>query len=223
MSNPSLKKIAVILSGCGHRDGAEITESVSLLIALSQAGAQVSCFAPDLDVTPKNHFTGEPLAGETRNLLAEAARICRGKVKSLSELQAKNFDGLAVAGGMGVALHLSNWAERGPQCEVLTEFEKVVKDFFQMEKPIAAVCIAPAIVARILGSQKVTLTIGTSSELIEKIKKTGALHVECPVDDYITDRDKKIISTPAYMDSKARPDQIFVGIQGLSRELVEMA
>lgn len=217
------KKIAVILSGCGNRDGAEITESVSLLIALNQAGAQVSCFAPDLDVTPTNHLTGEPMVGEKRNLLMEAARICRGQVKSLTLLQAKDFDGLAMAGGMGAALHLSNWASKGPQCEVLKEVELTLKTFFEQEKPIAAVCIAPAVVARVLGSHKVSLTIGNSSEVIQKIQKTGALHIECPVDDYITDRDKKIISTPAYMYSSARPDQVFAGIQGLSRELVEMA
>lgn len=217
------KKIAVLLSGCGHRDGAEITESVSLLISLSQAGAQVSCFAPDLNVTPVNHLTGEPLKNEKRNLLMEAARICRGQVKSLSELNPKNFDGLAIAGGMGAALYLSNWAERGAQCEVLKEVEVLIKSFFEQEKPIAAVCIAPALVARVLGAHKVTLTLGNSAETIQKIKQTGAIHVECPVDDYITDRDKKIISTPAYMYPQSRPDQIFAGIQGLSRELVEMA
>jgi enhancing lycopene biosynthesis protein 2 len=29
------------------------------------------------------------------------------------------------------------------------------------------------------------------------IQKTGAIHVECPVEDYITDRLNKVITTPA--------------------------
>ncbi len=37
------KKVAVILSGCGVYDGAEIYESVVTLLRLDQRGAQVQC------------------------------------------------------------------------------------------------------------------------------------------------------------------------------------
>ncbi len=39
-------KVAVILSGCGVHDGAEIQESLLTLLALEKAGAEVSCLAP---------------------------------------------------------------------------------------------------------------------------------------------------------------------------------
>lgn len=218
----SPKKIALILSGCGHRDGAEITEAVSLMISLGQAGAEVFCFAPDLTLSPINHLTGAIENHEKRNLLTESARIARGQVQSLTELKATNYDGLAIAGGMGVATHLSNWSSAGAKAEVLPEMKRIIREFYQSEKPIAAVCIAPALVACVLGKEKVTLTIGEDRETAEEIKKTGAQHVPCPVDDFITDRDHKIISTPAYM-CKAQPFQVYKGIAGLSAELVEMA
>ena len=52
------KKAALILSGCGHLDGAEITEAVSLNICLLEAGFEVNFFAPDrLQADTVNHVT----------------------------------------------------------------------------------------------------------------------------------------------------------------------
>lgn len=216
------KKMALILSGCGHRDGTEITEAVSLMISLGQAGAEVFFFAPDLNITPLDHFTGEPLTGEKRNLLQEAARIARGQVKSLTELKAIDFDGLAIAGGMGAATHLSNWASAGAKAQVHPEIKRIITEFYQLEKPIGAVCIAPAVVACVLGKEKITITLGNNPDVIAEVKKTGAQHENCPANDFITDRDHKIITTPAYM-LPTKPHELFKGISGLASELVEMA
>lgn len=42
-----MKKIGVVLSGCGVYDGSEIHEAVLTLLALSRQGAEVACFAPE--------------------------------------------------------------------------------------------------------------------------------------------------------------------------------
>ena len=42
-----MKKIGVVLAGCGVYDGAEIHEAVITLLALARQGAQACCFAPD--------------------------------------------------------------------------------------------------------------------------------------------------------------------------------
>ena len=42
-----MKKVGVVLSGCGVYDGSEIHETVLTLLALSRQGADVICFAPD--------------------------------------------------------------------------------------------------------------------------------------------------------------------------------
>jgi enhancing lycopene biosynthesis protein 2 len=217
-----MKKIAVVLSGCGYLDGAEITESVSLLIALHQAGAAVSCFAPDMEVPAVDHLSGETTS-EKRNVLHEAARICRGKVENISRLHSKDFDGLAFPGGFGAAKNLSNWAQKGSQCEVHPEVARVIGEFHSQSKPIAAACIAPTLVAKVLGKNHVSLTIGNDKETAAEIEKTGAQHIECPVNDYITDRETKVVTTPAYMYDDAKPNEVFKGISGMVQELVEWA
>lgn len=217
-----MKNVAVVLSGCGHKDGAEITEAVSTLIAISNAGANYEIFAPNLDFHPTNHLTSEKNDKEARNCLTEAARIGRGEAKDLKDLKEKNFDALVFPGGFGAALHLSDWAHKGAKAKVHPEVERVILAFHQASKPIGAICIAPTLVAKVLGSENITVTIGNSVETAKEIEKTGAQHVECPVEDFITDRLHKIITTPAYM-CEAKPHQVFKGISGLISELVEMA
>jgi len=218
-----MKHIAVILSGCGHKDGSEITEVVSSLIALSQAKSTYTVFAPNINFTPMNHLTGEPATSQSqRNCMEEAARISRGDVFDIKTLEEKKFDALLFPGGYGAATHLSNWAQKGAKAQVHPEVERIILDFHKASKPIGAICIAPALIAKVLGSKHVSLTLGNNKEVAAEIKKTGAKHEDCPVDDFITDRLNKVITTPAYMyDSD--PGKVFKGISGLVKELVEMA
>lgn len=216
-----MKKIALILSGCGNKDGAEITEAVSLIIALSQCGAKVTAYAPDVEFDAIDFLHQKPM-NQKRNVLTEAARIMRGKIINLKELQAKNYDAVVFSGGAGVIKNLCNWAEKGARCDVIPEVEKVIFEFYNASKPIGAVCIAPALIARVLGKKQITVTVGDQSEAAKEIEKTGAIHEVCPVDDYITDREHKIVTTPAYMYD-AEPHQVFKGIQAMVKELVEWA
>lgn len=217
------KKIAVVLSGCGNKDGTEITEAVSLIVALSEKGAQITYFAPDKEMAPVNFLTNERSKMEKRNIMSEAARITRSQIQDLNSLVASDFDGLALPGGYGAALELSSWASKGSSCEVLPELSKAIVDFHKQSKPIAAICIAPTIVAKVLGKHGVTVTIGNDKETAQEIRKTGAEHADCPVADYITDRATKVVTTPAYMYGNARPHEVFTGIRGLVGEFLEMA
>lgn len=217
-----VKKIAVVLSGCGHLDGAEITEAVSTLIALSETGADVMCFAPNEKFHTVAHYgqTGE--AGGERNILVEAARIARGQIHDLRELHEKDFDAVVFPGGYGAAKNLSTWAVEGANAKVHPEVARVITEFHKAAKPIGAICIAPTLVAKVLGSEGVNLTIGDDLTTAREIEKTGAQHVKCAVTDYVSDRDHKVLTTPAYMYD-ARPHEVFTGIRSLIRELVEMA
>ncbi|MGZ3769205.1 MAG: isoprenoid biosynthesis glyoxalase ElbB [Bdellovibrio sp.] len=216
-----MKKIAVVLSGCGHRDGSEITEAVSLLIALHEAGAEVSCFAPDIEIPVINHINGEKLS-EKRNSLVEAARIARGHIQSLDKLHAKDFDGLAFPGGSGAKNNFCNWSEKGV-CDIIPDVKRVILEFHESSKPIGAICISPVLLAHVLGNKKITVTVGDDADTIKEIEKAGAYHEVCPVDDYISDRESKIVTTPAYMYGDAKPNEVFKGIFGLAHELVEWA
>jgi len=221
------KKIAVVLSGCGFLDGAEITEAVSTLISLSEAGAEAVCFAPNVDFDAASHASaggsaiGSSLAAK-RNAIQEAGRIARTKVFDLKSLNETEFDAIVFPGGYGAAKNLSNWAEKGSQAKVHADVERAIKAFRKSDKPMGFICIAPTLAAKVFGGNHVELTIGSDRETAQEIEKTGARHVQCPVDDYVSDRDHKILSTPAYM-YEAKPHEVFTGIRKMIRELVEMA
>ncbi|MCB0415427.1 MAG: isoprenoid biosynthesis glyoxalase ElbB [Bdellovibrionales bacterium] len=215
-----MKKIAVVLSGCGFKDGAEITEAVSTLISLSQHHVEYKVFAPNIEAETLDHVTGETI--ENRNVLKESARIARGDIKDLQELKSGDFDAVVFPGGFGAAKNLCDFASKGADCKVNLDVERVINDFYNSQKPIGAWCIAPALVARVLGSYNIAVTIGNDKDTALEIEKTGAQHVECTVDDYVTDRENKIITSPAYMYDDT-PYKVFTGINKALSELVEMA
>ncbi|PWU21337.1 MAG: isoprenoid biosynthesis protein ElbB [Bdellovibrio sp.] len=215
------KRIAVALAGCGNKDGTEITEAVSLIVGLSRLGVRVDFFAPDRTFEARN-FLNDTNIG-TRNMMIEAARITRSNMMDLNNLNPTDYDALAFPGGFGAALHLSDWARKGSACEVMPAVKKPILAFNEQQKPIAAICIAPVLLAKVLGGRKVTVTIGNDKETIGEILKTGAQHQICPVDEVLVDRTCKVITTPAYMYGSAKPHEVFIGIEKLAKELAEMA
>lgn len=217
-----MKKVAVILSGCGFLDGAEITEAISTLIAIGQNGAAYEVFAPNKDVEETNHLTQKP-TGQKRNVLQEAARIARGEIQPLEQLKAKDFDALAFPGGFGAALHLCDFGEKGSGGHIDPQVARIVKEFSDSHKPIAAICIAPAIMALAFGKKGVNVTIGEDAGTASELEKTGAKHQNCAVEQYVVDHSNKVITTPAYMYGSARPHQIFAGVSGAIAELIKMA
>ncbi|POZ16866.1 isoprenoid biosynthesis protein ElbB [Lelliottia aquatilis] len=193
-----MKKVGVVLSGCGVYDGAEIHESVLTLLALAKQGAEAVCFAPDknqLDVI--NHLTGEPMS-ETRNVLIEAARIARGNIQPLSLASADELDALIVPGGFGAAKNLSNFASQGSECRVDDGLKNLAQLMHAAGKPLGFMCIAPAMLPKIFDFP-LRLTIGTDIDTAELIEEMGGEHVPCPVEDIVVDEDNKIVTTPAYM------------------------
>ncbi|MCP3748475.1 isoprenoid biosynthesis glyoxalase ElbB [Pseudomonas sp. SBB6] len=196
------KKVAVILSGCGVYDGAEIHESVITLLRLDQRGAKVQCFAPNIaQMHVINHLTGEAMP-ETRNVLVESARIARGEVKDLREADVKDFDALIVPGGFGAAKNLSNFAVEGAGCSVHPDVLALAEAFAEAGKPVGLICISPALAAKIYGPG-VVCTIGSDAGTSAAIVKMGGTHEECDVHDIVEDTQRKLVSTPAYMLAKS--------------------
>ncbi|MEX5687250.1 MULTISPECIES: isoprenoid biosynthesis glyoxalase ElbB [Pseudomonas] len=192
------KKIAVILSGCGVYDGAEIHESVITLLRLDQRGAQVQCFAPNIaQLHVINHLTGEEMP-ESRNVLVESARIARGHIKDIREADVEEFDALIVPGGFGAAKNLSNFAIEGAGCTVQPEVLALAEAFAEAGKPVGLICISPALAAKIYGPG-VTCTIGNDADTAAAMNKMGATHAECAVTEIVEDKARKLVSTPAYM------------------------
>ncbi|MCI1738924.1 MAG: isoprenoid biosynthesis glyoxalase ElbB [Pseudomonas veronii] len=214
------KKIAVILSGCGVYDGAEIHESVITLLRLDQRGAQVQCFAPDIaQLHVINHLTGEEMP-ESRNVLVESARIARGDVKDIREANAEDFDALIVPGGFGAAKNLSNFASAGAGCSLNPQVLALAEAFAEAGKPLGLICISPALAAKIYGPG-VTCTIGNDADTAAVLDKMGANHQACAVDDIVEDTARKLVSTPAYMLGK-NISEVASGINKLVDRVLEL-
>jgi enhancing lycopene biosynthesis protein 2 len=212
-------KFAVILSGCGNKDGAEIHESVMTLWAIHKHGAEFQCFAPDISQHHVLNFITNQEMNETRNVLIESARIARGNIKNLKEFQAADYDGLIIPGGLGAAKNLSTFAFDGPHCFVNKDVERAVRETAAQSKPIGALCIAPAIVAKILGN--INVTIGADPATEAALAQMGASHSKTGHGEICVDPDKKIVTTPCYM-LDARVDQIGEGAENLVKAMLEM-
>jgi len=195
-----MKRVAVILSGCGVYDGAEIHESVLTLLALDKAQVEVTVAAPNIDqMHVVNHQTGEVAEGESRNVQVESARIARGPVKSVSELNPDELDAVVFPGGFGAAKNLSTFAVDGAECSVDETTSEFIGRVHSAGKPIGFACISPAIAAKIFGEKGVRLTIGKDEGTASTLESIGANHISCPVAGFVVDEDLKIVSTPAYM------------------------
>lgn len=217
-----MTKIAVILSGCGVHDGAEIHESVLTLLALDRMGAEIICAAPDIDqVDVVDHTSGTP-AAETRNVLKESARIARGEIRSLASLSATDVDAVVLPGGFGAAKNLCTFAQGGEDWDVDPEVARFLREMRAADKPIGAICIAPAVIARLFGEEGVTLTIGNDAGTAARLEGKGAHHEDCTVDDIVLDADRKIVTTPAYMLAQ-RISEAAAGIDKLCGAVLELA
>ena len=192
-----MKKFAVVLSGSGVYDGAEIHEATLTLYAIMKQGATYEIFAPDIPQHHViNHITGEEM-NESRNVLVESARIARGAIRDLKEYDPANFDGLIFPGGFGVAKNLSTVAFDGADAKVNEDVAVAVRNTHAKGKPIGALCIAPAMMAKIFDNA--TVTIGTDPGTIEAIEKMGGTHINTTHGDVVYDDHLNLFTTPCYM------------------------
>ncbi len=219
-----MKKIGVVLSGCGVYDGAEIHESVITLLAIDKLGVEAICMAPNKNqMHVVNHLTGSVAEGETRNVLVESARIARGNIKDIKEVSANDFDALILPGGFGAAKNLCDFAVKGSECEVDPDIQRLVRETVSAKKPLGAICISPALIAAICkdGPVKPEITIGSDADTAKAINSMGSTHVACPVKEFVVDKENRIVTTPAYMLAE-RISEAAEGIEKLVSEVIGM-
>lgn len=213
-----MKKIAVILSGCGVFDGAEIHEAVLSMLAIQKNGAEYQLFAPDIfQYHVINHITGEEM-DEKRNVLTESARIARGNIKNLKEYKAVDYDAILLPGGYGVAKNLCNFAFKGSSMEINEEISKALLETHKQGKPVGAMCISPVILAKLLPACE--LTIGNDEGTANLINEMGATHVQAEFTEVIADKKNKVFTTPCYMLNSSIT-QIATGTENLILEILK--
>ena len=220
-----MPKVAVILSGCGYLDGAEIQESVITLLELDKAGVEVQCFAPDVQQEHVvSHLDGKVSSFRERNVLEEASRIARGDIVPLIDFKASDFDAIVLPGGQGVIKNLCNFAYEGVKCAVDGEVERAILDIRKAGKPIGAACLAPVVVARVLGAEgiAVTVTMGRDKKMAQAIRDCGCQHVDCNADEVVIDPKNKVVSTPAYMYDATTITKVSTGIGKMIKAVLAM-
>ncbi|OGI18843.1 MAG: isoprenoid biosynthesis protein ElbB [Candidatus Melainabacteria bacterium RIFCSPHIGHO2_02_FULL_34_12] len=211
-------KIGVLLSGCGVMDGSEVHEAVITLLAIDREGMEAVCMAPNKDQSQViNHLTNQP-QNEKRNMLLESARIARGKIKDIKDVKPSDIDAVILPGGFGAACNLSTFASLGSNAKVLPEVESFLKEVHRLKKPIGAICIAPNVIAKIFGSEKIEVTVGNDEQTAKKIEAMGAKHINKKVDEVVVDEKNLFVTTPAYMLAKG-PAEVEAGISKLVKEV----
>lgn len=218
-----MTKVGVLLSGCGVNDGSEIHETVITMLALDRSGAEMVLMAPNIDqMHVVNHYTGQEM-DEFRNVLVESARIARGDIKDMAEVTGNDIDALIIPGGFGVAKNLCDYAMAGPECSINPDVYRLVSEVHLLQKPIGAICIAPAMMAKILGEQdeSAEMTIGSDATTAKDIQSMGSTHVSCPVEEMVIDKEKKIVTTPAYMEAQSIKEAA-AGIEKLVAQILSM-
>lgn len=194
------KRVGVVLAGCGFLDGAEIQEAVCTLLSLDRRKAELVAMAPNVDqLHVVDHAKSAAVEGARRAVLAESARIVRGKIVDMASVRAGELDALLFPGGFGAAKNLCSFAVDGKAMKVIPEVERLVREVRAAGKPMGFICIAPVIAARLFGAQGVTVTIGNDKETAASIASWGAVHVDRRVEEVAVDERLRIVSTPAYM------------------------
>lgn len=216
-----MRKVAIILSGCGNRDGSELQETLALALALDRNEVESHFFAPHMELPVYTYLDNSGATGERRDLFAEAARIARGRLLDLAEYRAEDYDGLALPGGMGAARNLSTFDPEGEQMEVHSEVERAIRETHAAGKPICAMCIAPTLLAKVLGPHGVGLTLGKPCHASEVAERLGAIHFEAEATDCVVDEENKVVTTPAYMVA-SRISEIFDGAEVMVEEFVKL-
>ena len=194
-----MKKFAVILAGCGHKDGAEINEAVSLLLAIDQHQCEYQCFAPNRPQAEViDHVAGVPEKNAERNIMTEAARIARGNILPIEQFKAEDYDALFFPGGFGAAKNLCDYAFKGAAMEVKPDVARAILEMHAAKKPIGAMCIAPVMLARLIPGVCVTLG-AEGTPVTDEVRSWGANHVQTDHGDVCADNENLVFTTPAFM------------------------
>jgi len=224
------KRFAVLLSGCGVFDGTEVHEASAAMVALSRAKVEYKCFAPDqLQHHVINHADNGAVMEESRNVLVESARIARGNISNLADLDVSKYSGIIIPGGFGAAKNLCNWATEGHEKMIVNEHVKwALQAFHDQNKPIGACCISPVILACVFPGCTVTLGGESGDEwpfagAVGTCAHYGGTHKACDMDSICVDDKFNLVTAPAFMNGAAPIHVVADSVTKMVQEVIKRA
>jgi enhancing lycopene biosynthesis protein 2 len=195
-------RAGIILSGCGKKDGTDITEAIMLFLALDRAGVETICMSIDKDqFEVVNHLEGSTqTSGQKRNMLIESARLARGGIVNLDGAEDIDFDILIIPGGKGVLKNLSTFMSEELEFRVNSAVQRTIVNSNLSGKPVGAMCGAVVLLAKSLenvaNNLKITAT-GQSEEGRIAIERAGFSQRDCQKGEVCTDEENMIVTSPA--------------------------
>lgn len=162
-------KYLVLLAGCGLGDGSCIEEVILTYTVLDKYGCDYTPVAENISVQSVNHLTEQ--TAENRNLLSEAARVGRGRIKDIREIDFEEYGALVIPGGIGL---LNNYRNS-------SMIRACVSHFISKKKPVATMCAGIDFMRSFLGSN-----------LFARETK------QLPAEEFCFDADNNLYYTPAF-------------------------
>jgi len=185
-------KYLVLLSGCGLGDGSQVEEVILTYLALDKYKIEYQPIAIDMQAHCVNHLTVEREG--KRNVLTESARIGRGWIKNLTDININEYDGLIIPGGLGLLINY--W-----DCALIHE---LINNFVTKRKPMAGMCSILRLFRKIISPD-------IFKNIEENTEATG----------YCYDSDFNVYYTPAFRRSK-NLYEISQGIDSMIKALIDV-
>lgn len=198
-----MRRVGVLLSGCGIYDGSEVQETVLLIFALKRLGMRPVYLAPDIEQRDVvNHATGETVEkAEPRHVVTESARLTRGVIQTLGEVSALELDALVIPGGLGVVKNLCSPGTGAlgggpPRPEVAA----LLRALGERGSPVGVIGLADVVLAR------------------HQDRPLGQEPVSAEATGVIVDAERRTLFTPGFLGSDSVTD-VALGIERLVEQL----
>jgi enhancing lycopene biosynthesis protein 2 len=199
-----MKRVGILLAGCGRHDGSDAQETVVLTLAVRRRGLRAIFIAPDevqRDVV--DHASGNVIDdAPPRGVLREAARLVRGPVRSLREVASGELEALVIPGGSGVVKNLclpgTGPLGVGP---VRPEVGRLLEELRERRAPVAVVGLGEVVLAR------------------HQDRPLDGAPMTVPPGEIVVDEARGTLFTPGFMGT----DEIAEAACGLERLVEEIA
>ena len=142
---------------------------------------------------------------QNSNILSESARIARGNILPIEDINKSDLNALIFPGGTGMAKNIFNYAIKGSDFTIIKSVELLTQHMIINNKPLGAICIAPVMIAKVFQNlgRGGKLTGGFDEKISSVIESMGVSIEKVDFKSIVVDYKNKIVSTPAYIEAKS--------------------
>lgn len=169
-------RIGLYLSGAGSLDGSDAMASLLAYEALQECGFEPVAVGRDVNQgRVVDHRTAQSQQGETRNALAEAARLVRGDIRDMRDVDPEKLAGAILVGGDGTLSTWTDYHRRGQDCRVTERLKYHILDLTNQRKTIICLGNAGFVLGQVFRERdsKPQVNVGSNSHLNDTLRGWG--------------------------------------------------